>query len=348
MAGMLGIRSSLDPEPGKGMLPVVPPVRLPIPTSLPTWQDVKNAAPSWETVKNAAMGMLPNDPYKAAGQMVQQARKGDYLGAIETGVTELPQTGMFVRPYDTGRLRGAYELTASGASPKEIWGKTQTMLMPRAGMITPNQWAQEIPDNLATFNYGAMPPKFDFAGKVKTLQQMYPNLGLQDILTAANAEKKMTPPKVTSLERVLQHPKLYELMPDARNLPVARGEKASTLGSFDRNIMQMSIAPPNSQHDPLSTTLHELQHYIQYAHGWPEGGSPSQFLHSPLKEFVNPNESLFEAYQRLAGEQLASATEKRRPLTMRQRAERDPREDMIPYTQQIVYRQGHKQAGMGE
>jgi hypothetical protein len=61
---------------------------LPIPTRLPTWDDAKHA------VDVAKSFLTPADPYEAAGKMVNQARGGDYLGALETGVSTMPGVGI--------------------------------------------------------------------------------------------------------------------------------------------------------------------------------------------------------------------------------------------------------------
>lgn len=53
--------------------------------------------PSWSNIKGAVRGLMgmatPPDPYEEAGRMVQQARGGDYLGALETGFGAMPTTG---------------------------------------------------------------------------------------------------------------------------------------------------------------------------------------------------------------------------------------------------------------
>jgi hypothetical protein len=58
--------------------------------------------PSWSNLKGAVRGLMgmvtPPDPYTEAGHMVQQARQGDYLGALETGFGAMPNTGA-IRAY---------------------------------------------------------------------------------------------------------------------------------------------------------------------------------------------------------------------------------------------------------
>lgn len=69
---------------------------------MPLLDDPTLPVPTWKNLKGAARGLMnmvtPPDPYEAAGQMVKQARGGDYLGALETGYGAMPTVGSFTHP----------------------------------------------------------------------------------------------------------------------------------------------------------------------------------------------------------------------------------------------------------
>lgn len=64
---------------------------------MPLLDDPTLPLPTWKNVKGAVRGLMgmvtPPDPYVEAGRMIQQARQGDYLGALETGFGAMPNTG---------------------------------------------------------------------------------------------------------------------------------------------------------------------------------------------------------------------------------------------------------------
>jgi hypothetical protein len=84
-------------------------------------------------------------------------------------------------------------------------------------------------------------------------------------------------PTTYRLEDVLDHPALYEAYPDAKDILVTRQAsdqdgKSRVQGWFnpDKNLVNITPYAKN----PLSTLVHELQHWVQVKEGFAVGGSP--------------------------------------------------------------------------
>ena len=71
------------------------------------------------------------------------------------------------------------------------------------------------------------------------------------------------------LPKVLDHPELYKLYPELRNVTVRSDASAGTDGSISGNTIKIDPTAP----DHLGTLLHEVQHWIQGKEGFAKGGN---------------------------------------------------------------------------
>ncbi len=89
------------------------------------------------------------------------------------------------------------------------------------------------------------------------------------------------------LDEVLDHPALYEAYPEARDIRVTRqlsendpGNRVQGWYNPDTNLVNITPHAVN----PLSTLVHELQHWVQDKEGHAVGGSPEQVVHAMTNE----------------------------------------------------------------
>lgn len=310
-----------------------------------------------QAVANAARGMvnsavsgatLPGDV--ATGRVDPMSDEGvrrtqDLAGTMMGGgmaASDAPKgaTGMFIGMksplFNRDRFRGAMELQSASASPEEIWHKTQNMQIPGG------HWAQEIPDNISSFDVRQLPHAKSFSDYMDVARREHGTADLGHQVSVARALQAFDgPPKAAPLGQVMRHEgglmDAYQGMPE---LPVSRSFDPRYAGHFDPNTMSMRVNPKaGNPAEHRATALHELQHYVQELEGWPKGGNEEMFHFDPWKDRMLPHETPAQAYERLAGEQLANATAGRRDLAGYQRAERYPGRDMTaPMDMQLIRR----------
>lgn len=247
-------------------------------------------------------------------------------GAVK-GAAMLPaMAGMFIgkgaKTWDVLQAQKALDLEKAGTTARQIWKETGTWKAPD-GM-----WRQEIPDNKAFYDPEAL----------ADLKLNNPNF---------NYLKDTQP-----LGGVIDHNALYKAYPDVGDIqthfmPVDRMRGSS--GAWSAKNSRLTLA--DSPKDQKSIALHEIQHAIQDKEGWAKGGSPDSAELLPFvrkmyadnidgfsgesHELVNMAKQ--RAYQNLAGEAEARATQTRIPLDAAQRRELFPEDSYdVPINQLIV------------
>ena len=295
------------------------------------------------------------DPNVMVGDAIRQYRGGDAVGAFETMLGSIPQTGMFLgrnaKTADLAKLAQAEKMAAEGASRENIWNDTGWF------QGADKNWRFEVPDNEASLK-GYIQPGAQFEG---------------------------------NLPEVIAHPYIYDAYPTLRDIDVNYGQRAVGHGAYsppmdgihgvDENIRITSKAT-----DPLSTGLHEIQHAIQNREGFAPGsgalvlkkGTPAWEIYkerikamttplnhetfsmaagydglAPLKDYQGylkmakkpspiadkaaQEYAVGEAYRRSAGEVEARTTQKRINMNAQERRARAPWLDYdVPEDKQIV------------
>ena len=116
------------------------------------------------------------------------------------------------------------------------------------------------------------------------------------------------------LEKVLDHPLLYQAYPWIRDMKVIFGTmEEGTKGSYSPGNNTIEINSSLSAEEKLKTLLHEVQHVIQEQEDFARGGSPKGTSIEDYKQ-----------YQRLGGEIESRDTASRANLTAEQRKEKAP------------------------
>lgn len=149
--------------------------------------------------------------------------------------------GVAAKGANSEALNAAKQMENSGASSREIWDATGW----HRGKD--RKWRFEIPDTGAKF-------KKDFAEMEESAL--------------------FKPAAKVKLGDLLDHPKLFEAYPEAANIEVVKRKGFLDFGGlqgwFDgKNDIGIT---PYAQH-PLSTLLHEVQHWIQTQEGFAQGGN---------------------------------------------------------------------------
>jgi len=266
---------------------IIEPV-LPIPDHWPNRDDLNKA------LEVAKSFLVPQDPYEAAGKMVEKARAGDYLGAAQEGMAALPQQGMFAgrnaKTADLAKLATAEKMAAEGAERRAIWDATGWF------QGADGKWRFEIPDNASAFHHLRMPKEPDRweiakqyfesqgvpATKIATGQ--YPLLDQEAFQYADHQIARGIKPEAP-MSTLLEHPQFYDAYSEAGSLPVSAETNRTRNGSFDPAKKAVTIARERSLMDrpsevarrQHSTALHELQHYIQSQEGFAPGANVQQF-----------------------------------------------------------------------
>lgn len=140
--------------------------------------------------------------------------------------------------------------------------------------------------------------------------------------------------KSTTLGQLLDHPELYELYPELKDIKVVglspyatnKGEMVSKGGK----VKHIGINATNFPENAREILLHETQHAIQKLEGWQGGGNTEQFIRSNIERELNrqlegvkgtEKESgirqiqknlqniYYKQYQKIPGEQEAKFTE---------------------------------------
>lgn len=187
---------------------------------------------------------IPPDPNEVSKQAVQQYQSGDRLGAAETMMGGMPQTGIFVgeranlTPFERTEGERAKKLYADGLSREEIlqntgWFKNQT-------------------------------------GKLKT------EISDKDSKFISDGFKENT-----KLSDIFDHEKLYEKYPHIKDMLVVQDPDTKGYAYYRQGYggQPSYIAlHPDVISDPelaRASLLHEIQHGIQMHEDWPHGASPS-------------------------------------------------------------------------
>jgi hypothetical protein len=104
----------------------------------------------------------------------------------------------------------------------------------------------------------------------------------------------------TKLGDILDHPELYKHYPEAKDIDVTKRRGLFDMwqamqGWFDKDTNKINITPYGKE--PLSTLLHEIQHWIQSKEGFARGGSSETVIGNLSKEKL---EDLFkETYDKV-------------------------------------------------
>lgn len=88
--------------------------------------------------------------------------------------------------------------------------------------------------------------------------------------------------KATKLEDLLDHPKLFELVPDLKSIPVSGG---FLMGKGEAGYLptekKILMGYQSNEKEYVATLLHEIQHAVQHKYDMTPGGNPSQFYTDP-------------------------------------------------------------------
>lgn len=242
----------------------------------------------------------------------------DYIPTSKPALAGAGLAGMFIgkgaKTWDAIAASRAQELARKGADARQIWKETGTFKGPDG------VWRQEIDDSAAT----VFTPK---GAALEYMQDMGPSeypVKLKEHLNHSNAFSAY--PNLSELNTRLKNSMsggAYEFDSFGGSMTVPARVKAGSL-----------INPDQSK----STTLHEIQHDIQQREGWAKGGSPDDAELMPyVRKFYADNIDKFDgeshqlvsmakqrAYNNLAGEAEARATQARMNMNMQQRRELFP------------------------
>lgn len=203
------------------------------------------------TAQQTVQSLLPPDPYEGAGRMVNEAARGNYMGALAEGYGSLPQTGMLAGPgaktANLAALKEAQAMHASGASREAIFHKTAWF------QGADGKWRFEIPDNNAVFDPETMRSKVIAQG-IDPWKQGY----------------------AATVSDALKHRDLFKAYPDlAQRVLQVAGERGigDAYGSYNpaNGSISLDRAIARMQDEGRSTLLHELQHAIQDQEGFTPG-----------------------------------------------------------------------------
>ena len=174
-----------------------------------------------------------------------------------------------------GNLAQAQKMAQRGRDPNTIWEATGWGIDP-----ADSKWKWEIDDS-----------KAKLINLTAHLKPMNPTLWQR--LTIGKAKLKSTPrwatPKTRlgtsiKLPQILQHPELYRAYPFLQRMSVNMaigpdidrshlgGLLAMSPGEGKRTYLPIRVIAA-SETEAIDTLLHEIQHYIQYAEGFPPGAS---------------------------------------------------------------------------
>lgn len=278
-----------------------------------------------------------NDRYRSEVEDTISRLGAAAIGAAKAITTDIP--GMIGDAYDmvTGnpgapnRSNQMFEAITGikpSGSPAEIVGSlmnpenaVKAMIV---GAVTKANKATKAIDNYAVSRYDSnklsgYTPDENFldtgvyAGKER---------GLRSFISDAPAKLKSEPLvpltegiaiRESKLEDVLDHPELYSLYPDLKDIKVkpVTGKQNTAYMDFASNTI--GIAPGSSAEQLRTTILHEVQHGIQRREGW-QSGQNYDILRDPklllaeksLKEKFpevknSKDEALRKAYNRYVG-----------------------------------------------
>lgn len=154
--------------------------------------------------------------------------------------------GPLAKTADHAALARAKEMVEAGADRADIWRETGWF------RGVDGKWRFEIPDNEAQLDLSGLKP---------------------------SASPYMPSTNEGALGDVLQHPALFEAYPAMRNIDVTHSPNAKGVGSAfyqpPDSGLPGSISITGGSRKPLSSTLHEGQHDVQFYEQTSAGGSMS-------------------------------------------------------------------------
>jgi hypothetical protein len=210
----------------------------------------------------------------------------------------------------------AKALEKQKVAPETIWSQTGNVKAPDG------KWRQEISDDKATIK-----------AQYKPQGNYYPD--------------------IENLGDLLEHPKLFEAYPDAKNIEISQmsgtpwlklvsgADSGASFTPKQNNIPNRITLYDDRRINPditKSSLLHETGHYIQEAENMGRGGSPLKY--DAIQTSLNPEEA-FKQYQRTLGEAESRLVQRRMNLSPEQRLQYYPYAQGqygldVPYNELIV------------
>lgn len=226
--------------------------------------------------------------------------------------------GMFVgkgsKTWDALAADKAKIMADMGTDARTIWKETGTWKGPDG------KWRQEISDKPAEIT--------------------------DDVYAGIKEKQRFEGP----MQQALSHPQLYEAYPDTGKIQSGMYAWRTPEGSYHSATDTITVGGPGTT-SQKSASLHELQHAIQGREGFAQGGSPNdpalmpyvrKFYVNNIDQFQGEGHELLNmakqrAYQNLAGEAEARATQARMNMTPEQRRATFPEESYdVPLNQLII------------
>ena len=273
--------------------------------ALPTTEFYRDWLPYKQVGDSSTIEQLAGLP--AGAKLTSVPRAFSSLGKAISTAKALPdfgpakQAGIFIGPnasiWDAAKAKQAEQMLAAGADPREVWRATGTLTS------HPDKvWRQELSDRGVKFNRAD-----DLAAKAaeaaatrdalkaniresvemgKFNKDLFPgslsparNMARQQVKALADLETNLTAvaPRAAN---VIEHPELYNAYPKLANIAVEQGKDfgPGALGELNMVGNQMGVFKAALTKDPKSTSLHELQHAVQFQEGTSQGSSPMSFL----------------------------------------------------------------------
>jgi hypothetical protein len=253
------------------------------------------------------------------------------LAALAKGMAgKAAIAGMFIGEnhpsWMANAVKEALRQKAQGVDPRDIWARTRTFTEhPGVPAI------QEISDSSARWSQSAL----------SDLKKNYETYGLT--------------------QDSFHHPRLfggYQRLGQGTTSARIKGQFRGEYDPAHSTIMATGETPNQAR----SAMIHELQHGIQYAEGWPVGGNVSSMFSDPhtmlvaqamakrfeaagMSSSAAEEKAAYETYRRLAGEAQAEAARARSGLTESQLTARYPGDDYpIPLNDLLIRRGAGTQA----
>ncbi|WP_280568300.1 LPD38 domain-containing protein [Chromohalobacter sp. 296-RDG] len=87
-----------------------------------------------------------------------------------------------------------------------------------------------------------------------------------------------------SLDRVLDHPKLFDAYPGLRDIDVMSAKGMKQNGTYNHQRREIMLNADRGAMEQFSTLMHEIQHGIQSIEGFARGGKSARFQMSPFRQ----------------------------------------------------------------
>jgi hypothetical protein len=211
---------------------------------------------------------------KSAANAFEDLAKNPYAGLDVSNPIGIAATfiGKSSPLFNKATNKLAQALEAKGLKPEEIWPQTGNV------KYVDNKWRQEIPDN-------EMKIKSEY-----DKERNYYHSGLYPDSTWQNKP-------IANLGDMIEHPKLFEAYPEAKNIDVTQPGKMFSGDAYSgayfspaqEGIPNRIGLYEDRRFDPevtKSSLLHEIKHFIQEKENMTKGGSPSLFSED-MKEKVS-------------------------------------------------------------